>query len=192
MVQHGRQVHLDRLEAGIHFARHARDVAVHLDLRRKSGLGPVPQRGEHLPGLVAVVVDRLLAEQDEPRVLAAGELEQHACHGRRLECRVRLDEDRAVGAHGERVAQLLLGFARPDADGDDLVRLAALAQSQRFLERDRVEGIGAHLDAVGDDARAVRPHAHAHVVVDDPLDADQDPAHAFHSVVCGAWYRIRA
>ena len=39
------------------------------DLRGEGALAPAGQRGEHLAGLVAVVVDRLLAEDDEAGLL---------------------------------------------------------------------------------------------------------------------------
>ena len=90
---------------------------------------------------------------------------------------VRLHEHGAIRAHGERGAQLLLAVRRPDGDDDDFLGAAALLDAQRLFERDLVEGVDAHLDAVGDDAAAVRLHADAHVVVHDALDADQD---AFH------------
>ena len=189
----GRQVHFDRLEAGVHLARHARDVSPLIS----SFDAKVACGRSHSAASICPVWLQSSSIACLPRMTSRGlsrfdELEQHACDGRRLDRRVGLDEDRAVRAHRERVAQLLLGLVRPDADREDFVRLAALAEAQRLLERDLVEGIGAHLDAVGHDAGAVRTHAHAHVEVDDALDADQNPAHAVRSVVRGAWYRIHA
>ena len=87
-------------------------------------------------------------------------------------------EDRAVGPHGERGAQLLLAVRGPDGGDDDLLGEPALLDAQRLLERDLVEGVDAHLHAVGDHAAAVGLDPDAHVVIDDALDADQDALHA--------------
>ena len=95
----------------------------------------------------------------------------------RLDGGVGLDVQGAVGAHGERGAQLLLAVSRADGGDDDFLGAAALLDAQGLFERDLVEGVDAHLDAVGDDARAVRLDADAHVVVHDALDADQDSFH---------------
>ena len=70
-------------------------------------------------------------------------------------------------------AQLLLAVIGTDRDGDDFLGVAALADAQGFLERDFVERVDAHLDAVGHDARLVRLDANADVVVHDALDADE-------------------
>ncbi len=138
------QIHLDRFETGVDFARHARNVALEFDFRGKSRLRAIPECREHLAGLAAVVVDRLLAEDDETRGLSRSTSfsSTRATAGGSIDG-VRLDEDGAVGTHRERIAQLLLGLLRSDAGGDDFIGFAALAQAQRLLERDRVERIGA-------------------------------------------------
>ena len=64
----GGQVDFDGLESGIDLARHLHLGAVDLDLGGVGSLRSIPDRREHLPGLVGVVVDRLLAEQNEVRV----------------------------------------------------------------------------------------------------------------------------
>ena len=87
------------------------------------------------------------------------------------------DQDRAVRAHGEAGAQLLLRVRGADADDDDLAGAAFLLDAQRLFERDLVERVDAHLDAVGHDTRAVRLDADADVVVDDPFQAHQNLAH---------------
>ena len=53
------------LEPAIDLAGDRDGVAVDHDLRGEGALRPAEQRGQHLAGLVAVVVDRLLAEDDE-------------------------------------------------------------------------------------------------------------------------------
>ena len=91
--------------------------------------------------------------------------------------RVGLDQDRAVRAHREAGAQLLLRVRGTDADDDDLGGAAFLLDAQRLFERDLVEGVDAHLDAVGHDTRAVRLDADADVVVHDAFQAHQNLAH---------------
>ena len=119
----------------------------------------------------------MLAEDDELRRFFLDELEEDACGAERLDRTVGLHQDRAVRAHREPGTQLLLGIGRTDADDDDLGGAAFLLDAQRLFERDLVEGVDAHLDAVGHDTRAVRLDADADVVVDDPFQAHQNLAH---------------
>ena len=74
----------------------------------KRRLRPVEQRREHLAGLVGVVVDRLLAEDHELRLLLVDDRLQELRDGERLQLDVGLDQDRAVGAERQRGAQRLL------------------------------------------------------------------------------------
>ena len=155
-------------------------LAGELDLRGVGRLRAVPQRRQHLAGLAVVVIDRLLAEDHQQRLLALDELQQRARGDQRLDDAVGLHVQRAVRAHRQRGAQLLLAVGGPDGGDDDFVGAAALLDAQRLLERDLVEGVDAHLHPVGDDAAAVGLDPDAHVVIHHALDADQD---AFHAVV---------
>ena len=92
----------------------------------------------------------------------------------RLDGLVGLDQDAAVGAHGERGADGLLRLLRADGDGDDLGRLALFLQADGLLDGDLVEGVHGHLDVGQLDARAVRLDPDLHVVVDHPLHGHQD------------------
>ena len=67
-------------------------------------------------------------------------------HGERLDLVIGLDQDRAVGAHGERGAQRLLRLGRTDADRDDLLRHALFLEPDSLFHRDLVERVHAHLD----------------------------------------------
>ena len=67
------------------------------------------------------------------------ELEEDLGRGERFDRRVGLHEDRAIGAHGEAGAQLLLRVRRADADDDDLGGAAFLLDAQRLFERDLIE-----------------------------------------------------
>ena len=152
-------------------------VVGELDLGGERGLRTIPQRREHLPGLVVVVVDRLLAEDDQERLFLLDQLEQHARGGERLERR-RRRRRAARGARPWRARCAACAWASAGRDGGDdhFVGAPALLDAQRFFERDLVEGIDAELDAVEHHARAVGLHADAHVVVDDALDCDENSA----------------
>ena len=54
---------------------------------------------------------------------------------------VGLHVQRAIRAHRERGAQLLLGVGGADAGDDDLLGAAALLDAQRLLERDLIERV---------------------------------------------------
>jgi hypothetical protein len=138
---------------------------------------------EHLARLIAVVVDRLLAEDDHPRLLVGSDLRQNLGDSERLHLRAniiwRLDEDRAVGAHRKRGAQSLLRFRRPDRHGNDLGRDALFLKPDRLFHGDLVERVHAHLDVGEIDAGAVHLHPRPDVEINDAFDRDQD----FHSVL---------
>ena len=152
-------------------------LSADLDLRRERALRPAEQRREHLAGRIIVVVDRLLAEDDQLRLLFAGDLGEDLGDAERLDLFVGLDEDRAVGAHRERGAQRLLRLGRADRHRDDLGRDALFLEPDRFLDRDLVERVHAHLDVGEIDARAVHLDPRLHVVIDDAFDRDEH----FHS-----------
>ena len=73
---HRRQFELHRLEAAVHLAHHARRLAAfeHLDLESVRGLRPAHQLGQQRPGLAHVVVDGLLAHQDDVGLFLGAEL----------------------------------------------------------------------------------------------------------------------
>ena len=146
-----------------------------LELRSERGLGTIPQCGQHLAGLVVVVVDGLFAEDDEEGLLASRPASATRVRtGQRLERRVGDDVQRALRAHGERIAQRGLAVGGPDGGDDHFIGAAALLDAQRFFDRDLIEGIDAELDAVEHHARAVGLHADAYVVVDDAFDCDEN------------------
>jgi hypothetical protein len=73
-------------------------------LEAKVPCAPAEQRGQHLAGLVGIVVDRLLAEDDQPRLFSLDHALQNLGDAERLDRLVDLDQDGAVGAHGKRGA----------------------------------------------------------------------------------------
>ena len=169
-----RQLQATGLHAAVDFARHLDLAVADHDFRGERALAPAGQRREHLPGLVAVVVDRLLAHDDEAGLFVVDDALQELGDGERLDERVGLDQDAAVGAHGERGADGLARLRRADRDDDHLGRLAGFLLPQRLLDRDLVERIHRHLDVGEVDARAVRLDADLDVVVDHPLDGHEN------------------
>ena len=65
----GRQLQLDRLQAAVDLAGDVDAAVADGDLGGEGALRPAEQRGEHLAGLVAIVVDGLLAQDDEAGLL---------------------------------------------------------------------------------------------------------------------------
>ena len=181
-----RQIHFERLESGIDLASDLGRGLGQLELRGERRLGAVPQGRQHLARLVVVVVDGLLAEDDEERLFAFHELEQYARDVQRLERRVGNHVQRALRAHGQRVAQCGLAIRGSDGGDDDFVGTPALLDAQGFFDGNGIEGIDAELDAVERDARAIGLHANANVVVDDAFDCDENPSglRVFHRFEC--------
>jgi hypothetical protein len=95
---------------------------------------------------------------------------------------VGLHVQRAIGAHGERRAQLVLDLGGADGGDDHLVGQALFLQAQRFFEGDFVKRVDALFDAVRDDTCVIRFYADSNVVIDDALNAYK---YAFHAGNCG-------
>jgi hypothetical protein len=105
----------------------------------EGGLRQVGQRGQHLAGLVVVVVDRLLAEDHEARLLLVDQRLEQLGHGQRLQLVGGLDQDGAVGADGHRRAQRLLALRDAAGHGDHFGDHALLLQTHRLFDGDLVE-----------------------------------------------------
>src|SRR5690606_11026903 len=144
-------------------------VAVELELRGEGALRPAEQTSEHLSGLVAIVVDRLFAENDELWLLALDHFLKQLGDGKRLDHGVGLDQDGAVGAHGERGAQRVLRLGAADGHGDDLGGLAAPLDADGLLDGDLVEWIHRHLDVGKVNPAAVGLDADLDVEIDNPF-----------------------
>jgi hypothetical protein len=171
---HGREFRLDHFQAGVDLARHRGLAVGDLDLAGEGGLRAIPQCGEHLAGLVGIIVDRLLAQDHQARLLLLDQLEEDARRGQRLHGVRRGHVDGAIGAHGQAVAQVCGEVGRANADHDHLFGHPFLAQAQCFFQRDVVERVGGQLDAVSDHAAAVGLDLDAHVVIHDALVAHQN------------------
>ncbi len=107
---------------------------------------PAEQAREHLTRLIAVVVDRLLTHDDEIRAFGLDQALQHLGDAERLDDRIGLHQNGAVGAHGERGAERILRLRWANRDGDDLVGLTPLLDADGLLDGDLVERIHRHLD----------------------------------------------
>jgi hypothetical protein len=158
-----------RLQAAVDLARDGSRAPSISTFEAKVACGQPSSAASIWPVWLHVVVDRLLAEMTRPgcsasttplRILATASGSTGA---------VGLDQDAAVGAHGERGAERLLRLLRADRDGDDLGRLALLLQADRLLDGDLVERVHRHLDVGEVDARAVGLDADLDVVVDTRL-----------------------
>ena len=175
----------------VDFARYQQRVAVERDFGSEGALRPAEQRRQHLAGLIAVVVDRLLAEDDQTGLLRVSDGFEDFRHRQRLDRAFGLDQDAAVGAHGERGADRLGGLLRSDRNGDDFGRLAGFLEPDRFLDGDLVERIHRHLDVAELDAGAVGLDPDFHVLVDRPLHGHEN----FHCCVLAlfrlGWLLIR-
>ena len=169
-----RHLQFHRLQAAIDFARHLGLVAVDHHLGGEGALRPAEQGGQHLAGLVGIVVDRLLAEDDEAGLFGVDDALQHLGDAERLGLFVGLDQDGAVGAHGECGAQGFLRLLRADRNDDDLFGLAGLLQPDRLFHRDLVERVHRHLDVGEFHRRTISLHANLDVRIHNPLHGHKD------------------
>src|SRR5262249_48134475 len=142
--------------------------------------GTIPERGQHLPGLAVVVVDGLLAQEHRQRLLLLDELQEYLCDVQRLDQIRMFDQHRAIRAHGKSGTQLLLHLRPTDRRHHDFLDAPFFLDTQGLLERDVVERIAAHLDAVRDDAAAIWFDTHADVEVHDTLETDE---YSFHCTI---------
>jgi hypothetical protein len=168
---HRRELDLDVLEAAVDLAGHHRGLLVvgELDRRGVGGLTPTEHLGDHLADDVGVVVDRLLAHEDDLGLLGVDELLEGARDHRRLDGVLADHQDGAVRAHGEAGPELLLGDLPPDAGENDLGAALLFLDSQRLFDGDLAEGIDDVFDVVADDSGAVWTHLDRGVRVRDPL-----------------------
>ena len=169
-----RALQFQGLQAAIDLARHLEIGTIDFELGGKGRLRPSEQRRQHLAGLVEIVVDRLLAENDEAGFLFVDDGLEDLGHRQRFDVTLGLDQDAAVGAHGETGADGFGGLGRADRHHHDLGCLAGLSQAQGFLDGNFVERIYRHLDVGQFDARSVALDADLDVVIDDPLYRHQN------------------
>ena len=102
------------LQPAIDLADHGSAVTLDLDPRDECALRPAKKGGQHLAGLVAVVVDGLLADKDKARLLARHDFLEKLGDGERLDLVRRLDMNAAIGTHGKCRTDCFLILARAD------------------------------------------------------------------------------
>src|SRR5690606_27049712 len=172
------QLDIDHLQAAVDFARDLGLTVADLELGGKGGLRPAEQRCQHLAGLVGIIVNRLLAEDDEARLFSFCDTLQDLGDIERLNSLVGLDQDGAVGTHGERGAQRFLSLLHANRDDHDFRNFAGFLLAQRFFNRDFVKRVHRHLDIGKINARTVSLHTGLNIRIDHALYGYQD----FHNV----------
>ena len=114
------------------------------------------QRRQHLTGLIAVVIDRLLAHDNETGLFGVDNRLENFRNRKRLDHTIRFHKDAAIGAHGEGSSNGFQGLGRTDRYRHDLGRLAGFFQTDGLFDCNLVKGIHRHLDVSKFDAGAVR------------------------------------
>ena len=161
------------MQAAVHFTRGLQLLILHFQLAGKSGLRPVGQGGQHLARLVGIVVNGLLAQQHDLRLLLVHHGLEQLGNGQRLQFGVGLHQNGAIGANGQRGAQGFLVLRHAARDGDNFCHHAFFLQTHRLLHGDFVKGVHAHLDVGGFHPALVAFDANLHVVVHHALDGDK-------------------
>ena len=146
----------------------------HFDLAGKGALGQIGQRGQHLAGLVAVVINGLLAQNDQAGLFFLHQHLEQFGHSQRLQLDSGLDQDGAVGANGHRGAQGFLALRDAAGHSDHLGDDALFFQANSLFDSNFVKGVHAHFDVGDVDARAVGLDPHLDVVIDHAFNAYQD------------------
>ena len=171
---HRRQRHRDGLQTAVDLAHAAHGlVAVReRQLRDEGRLRPAEQLGQELADDVGVVVDRLLAEQQQIGALLLDDLLEDARDDPGVGLR-RGDENGAVRAHREAGAELLLSFGSADGHEHHLGAGLGFFDAERFFDRDLAERVHDPLDPGFDDAVALGVHLDGRFRVRDALYGDQ-------------------
>jgi hypothetical protein len=95
-----------------------------------------------------VVVDGLLAEEEQFRAFLLEHGGERLRGGQRLDFFIDLDVHGAIGTEGQRGAQGFLALRAADGHGDDFGQLALFLQAHRLFHRDLVKRVDAVLHTV--------------------------------------------
>ena len=126
-----------------------------------------------MPRLVAVVVNGLLAKDNELRALLVDNGFQQLRDRERLNFVVGLNQNATVCAHRECGADGLLTLLRADRNRDDFRRSTRLLKAHGFFDGNLVEWVHRHFHVGGLDACLIRLHADFDVVIDHALDGNE-------------------
>ena len=96
------------LKTAINLADYGCFVTADLNAGHKSSLSPAEERSQHLTGLVAIIVDCLLANENETWIFTGNDFLQQFCHSQRLNIMRCLDVDASVGSHCQPCADRFL------------------------------------------------------------------------------------
>ena len=175
----GRQIDLERLEAGVDLARHGRDVAGDRELAMRTSPAADPRAP---PASAPSGRDRRRRPACRAgRGRAARAARARAARARRSAARAR--PARRRGSRDRRPSPSPCAAAAPLRRGRSSTSTTCAnapdsLRRKRRLDRDLVERIDAHLEPFRRHAGAVGLHAHADVVIHDALDADDDRVQA--------------
>merc|ERR1719235_2740580 len=153
----------------------------HSHLGCEGSLRPVHDRSKHLAGLVTVVVDGLLAKQNDFGVLSLHDRLEQLCYRQWLKFRVRQDVHPPVSAHGEGSPNCVLASLRSHRHGDDFLCKSLLFESDGLFHRYLAEGVYAHLYVRRINSTPIRLDSDLRSVVYHPLDSDDNPHGCFHT-----------
>src|SRR4030095_12953859 len=171
-----RHVELYGLVTAIDFAGHDHRAALDHHFRGEGALRPAKQCSEHLTGLIAVIVDRLLAQDDQIRGFLEGDRFKDFCYRERLQFSLKTDQDAAVGAQRQGRTNGFFGSRRPDRDADDFGSQTLLFQPDSLLDGDFIERIDGHLQIGEVDTRAIGLDPNLGVGIDNSFNG----YHNFH------------
>ena len=135
---------------------------------------PAQQGSEHLAGLVAIVINGLLAQNDQLRLLFVDQRFEQLGHSQWLQFFSGVHQNGAVCAYGHGGAQGFLALRHAAADGDDFGGGAFFFEPGGFFNGNFVKRVHAHLDVGDVHTATVSFDAHLDVVVHHAFDGYQN------------------
>ena len=118
-------------------------------------MGQIRQSSQHLAGLVAVVVNRLLAQNHQAGLFFVYQGFEQFGNGQWLEFFGCLDQNAAVCANRHGSAQCFLALGHAAGDGDHFSDHAFFFQANGLFHRNLVKRVHAHLDVGNVDSGVV-------------------------------------
>ena len=135
---------------------------------------PAQQRSQHLAGLVAVVVNGLLAQNHQLWLFLFNQCLEQFGNRQRLQFFSCFDQNRTVCTNGHGSAQGFLALQHAATYSNDFCYLAFFAHPRGLFDGDFVKRVHAHFDVGDINTGAIGFDADFNVVVDYTFDRDQD------------------